>query len=72
VSLSKWAYFGVTLADAAHVMRDWLNAYEYRVDINPLIFVICGLVAIVLAWAAVGWQVLKVARRNPIHALHYE
>jgi len=57
---------------AYFVMRDWLNAYEYRVDINPLIFIICGLLAIVLAWATVGWQVLKVARRNPIHALHYE
>jgi putative ABC transport system permease protein len=54
------------------VMRDWLNNYEYRIDINPLVFITCGLIAIALAWATVGWQVYAVARANPIRALRYE
>jgi len=54
------------------VMRDWLDRYEYRVDIDLLVFVLCGLLAVALAWVAVGWQVLKVARRNPIRSLRYE
>jgi putative ABC transport system permease protein len=54
------------------VMRDWLDNYEYRIDINPLVFITCGLIAIALAWATVGWQVYAVARANPIRALRYE
>jgi putative ABC transport system permease protein len=54
------------------VMRDWLNNYEYRIDINPLVFITCGLIAIALAWATVGWRVYAVARANPIRALRYE
>jgi len=54
------------------LMRDWLNRYEYRIDINPLVFIICGLVAITLAWATVGWRVYRVARVSPIRALRYE
>jgi putative ABC transport system permease protein len=54
------------------VMRDWLDAYEFRIDIDPLIFIACGLLTLVLAWLTIGWQVLKVARANPIRALRYE
>jgi putative ABC transport system permease protein len=54
------------------LMREWLNNYEYRVDINPLVFIACGLVAIGLAWVTVGWRVYRVARVSPIRALRYE
>jgi len=54
------------------IMRDWLNGYEFRIEINPVTFVLCGMSAMVLAWLCVSWQVLKVARSNPVHALRYE
>jgi putative ABC transport system permease protein len=55
-----------------YVMRNWLNNYEYRIDISPLVFVTSGLLAVALAWLTVGWRVYKVARVNPIRALRYE
>jgi len=55
-----------------YLMRSWLDAYAFRVDINPLIFVGCGFLALFLAWMTVGWQAFKAARGNPIHALRYE
>jgi len=55
-----------------YVMRNWLDAYEFRVEINLLLFVSCGLMAAVLAWLTVGWQALKAARSKPINALRYE
>jgi putative ABC transport system permease protein len=54
------------------LMSEWLNNYEFRIDINPLVFVICGFGAIALAWATVGWRVYRVARVSPIRALRYE
>jgi putative ABC transport system permease protein len=54
------------------LMADWLEGYEHRIDISPLIFISSGLFAVLLAWLTVSWQVLKVARANPVHALHYQ
>ena len=54
------------------IMRGWLDSYEFRIDITPMIFIAAGLLAALLALACVAWQVLKVARASPIHALRYE
>ena len=54
---------------AGHTAAIGLGDYEYRVDIDPLLFVFCGLAVIALAWVCVGWQVLRVARTSPINAL---
>lgn len=54
------------------VMTDWLNGYEFRIDISLLVFVMGGLAAMAMAWATVSWQVLKVARKNPVYALRSE
>jgi putative ABC transport system permease protein len=54
------------------VMRDWLDGYEFRIDIDPLVFIACGLLTVVVAWLTIGWQVLKIARAKPIRALRYE
>jgi putative ABC transport system permease protein len=54
------------------VMRNWLDAYEFRIDIEPLLFLSSGLLAAFLALLTVGWQAFKAARDKPIHALRYE
>lgn len=54
------------------VMRNWLNGYEYRIDIDPFLFIFCGVLALALAWLTVSWHAFKAARSNPIHALRYE
>jgi putative ABC transport system permease protein len=55
-----------------YLMQNWLESYEFRIDINPILFLTCGLLAAVLAWMTVGWQAFKAARGKPIHALRYE
>lgn len=57
---------------AWYFMNDWLNGFEYRISMNPLPFVVAGLVALIIAWGTVGYRAAKVARTNPINALHYE
>ena len=53
-------------------LRDWLEGYAYRIDLNPLYFVGVGAGALVIAWATVFAHARRVAKTNPIHALRYE
>jgi putative ABC transport system permease protein len=53
-------------------MNRWLQDFAYRTEINPFIFVLAGLLALVIAWLTVGYQALKAALANPVEALRYE
>jgi putative ABC transport system permease protein len=59
-------------AFAWYIVHGWLSGFAYRVDIDPLIFIGSGLVAIVIAWLTVSFQSIKAAASNPVHALRYE
>ncbi len=54
------------------LMRDWLNGFDTRVDLNPALFIGAGLLAMAIAAGTIVGHALKVARANPIHALRYE
>jgi putative ABC transport system permease protein len=50
----------------------WLKDFAYRVEINPIIYVVCALLAIVIAWLTVAYQSAKAAAANPVTSLRYE
>lgn len=54
------------------VVNSWLDGFAYRVEVNPLIFIASGIVAIVIAWLTVSYQAIKAAATNPVHSLRYE
>ncbi|GAB5527795.1 MAG: ABC transporter permease [Roseivirga sp.] len=54
------------------VSSQWLNGFAYRVEINPLIFLMAGLSALAIAWLTVGYQSVKAASTNPVDSLRYE
>jgi putative ABC transport system permease protein len=53
-------------------LRHWLAGYAYRIALDPLYFVAGGAVALLIAWATVYGNTLRLARANPVHALRYE
>jgi putative ABC transport system permease protein len=57
---------------AWYISDTWLNGFAYRIDINPLVFVLSGVVAIVIAWLTVSYQAIKAATANPVNSLRYE
>jgi putative ABC transport system permease protein len=59
---------------AGYFMLDWLENFQYRMDIIilPILFVLAGLVALLIAWGTVASHAAGVARTNPIKALRYE
>jgi putative ABC transport system permease protein len=54
------------------LMRDWLNGFQYRIALNPVVFAAAGLTALFVAWATVAAHAARAAQSNPIHALRYE
>jgi putative ABC transport system permease protein len=54
------------------IVDSWLNGFEYRIDIDPLVFIGSGVIAIVIAWLTVSYQSIKAAATNPVNSLRYE
>ena len=57
---------------AWYISDTWLNGFAYRVEINPIVFVLSGVAAIVIAWLTVSYQSIKAATANPVESLRYE
>ena len=57
---------------AWYISDTWLNGFAYRIDINPLVFVLSGVAAILIAWFTVSYQSIKAATSNPVNSLRYE
>jgi putative ABC transport system permease protein len=55
-----------------YIASNWLQGFQYRIEISPLIFVGSGLAAISIAWITVGYQSVKAAKTNPVNSLRYE
>lgn len=53
-------------------LRHWLDGYAYRIALNPVYFVAAGAVALLIAWATVYANTLRLARTGPMRALRYE
>jgi len=57
---------------AWYISDTWLNGFAYRIDINPLVFVLSGVAAVLIAWLTVSYQSIKAATSNPVNSLRYE
>lgn len=54
------------------LLQRWLDTFAYRVDINPLLFLVGGMLALAIALLTIGYHTIRSARRNPVRALRYE
>jgi putative ABC transport system permease protein len=50
----------------------WLSAYEYRISISALPFLVAVTLSVLIAILTVSIQSIKVAKANPVDALKYE
>jgi putative ABC transport system permease protein len=53
-------------------LRIWLDGYAYRIPLGPVYFLAAGTGALLIAWATVYGNTLRLARASPIHALRHE
>ena len=54
------------------LMSDWLQSYDYRINIQWWVFVVAGIVALVIALLTVSAQAVKAAVANPVKSLRSE
>lgn len=47
----------------------WLEGFAYRAELDPLVFAVVGLAAVLLAAATVSGQALRAARLDPVETL---
>lgn len=54
------------------IINKWLSAFEYRINISALPFMLAFLVSFIIAVLTVSIQSVKVAKANAVDALKYE
>lgn len=54
------------------VTSNWLQGFEYRIDLSPLYFLAAGGAALLIACLTVAGHAIKTARANPVLALKHE
>jgi putative ABC transport system permease protein len=54
------------------ILNRWLEDFAYRVNINPLVFVIAALTTFLIALSTIAYQAIKAANANPVKSLRYE
>ncbi len=57
---------------AWYIVSEWLNGFAYHVNLNPGIFVLATLGALLIALLTVSSQTIKAALTNPSNTLRYE
>jgi ABC-type antimicrobial peptide transport system permease subunit len=57
---------------AYYLATQWLEQYEYRVEISWLIFVVTSILVVLITLFTVSYQTLKAALANPMNSLRTE
>ncbi|PWT97424.1 MAG: cell division protein FtsX [Bacteroidetes bacterium] len=53
-------------------MHAWLQDFAYRINMNPLIFVVTGILILLIAFITISFQSTKAAISNPVKSLRTE
>lgn len=64
--------FAIAAPVAWFFMNKWLQDFEYRIEVNWVVFAIAALVALFIAVATISFQAVKAALANPVKNLRSE
>lgn len=57
---------------AWYVLKNWLQNFDYRTELNPWIFLAAGALSLLIALLSISYQTIRAANRNPAVSLRYE
>jgi putative ABC transport system permease protein len=57
---------------ALYFLTGWLQKYDYRISISPIVFMIAGFAAIIITIITISFQAIKAAIANPVNSLRSE
>jgi putative ABC transport system permease protein len=55
-----------------YVMDNWLSTFQFKIEINPLVFILSGLAVMVVALLSVAYLSMRAASVNPANVLKEE
>ncbi|HEX5169800.1 MAG TPA: FtsX-like permease family protein, partial [Cyclobacteriaceae bacterium] len=64
--------FFMSLPVAWYAMHNWLQTFAYRINLEWWMFALGGLLALVIANLAIGYQSIKASLMNPVESLRSE
>ncbi|MBT1703073.1 ABC transporter permease [Chryseosolibacter indicus] len=64
--------FLVVIPLAWYAVQKWLENFTYKTEINPLIYLIAGMIIGIIAWLSIAYQSIKAATVNPTETLRNE
>jgi putative ABC transport system permease protein len=53
-------------------MSNWLETFPERENINPIIYLLSGILSMIIAWLTVSYQSIKASLINPIDSITHE
>jgi putative ABC transport system permease protein len=54
------------------LLEQWLTSFAYRIDINPILFLLGGMLALAIAMITISYHTVRSALKNPVNTLRYE
>ncbi len=63
---------GVSIPLTVYWMQNWLSIFQYRVPLGWTPFALAGLISLLIAAFAIGYQTIKAAATEPAKTLKYE
>ena len=57
---------------AYYLMKNWLNNYAFKIELNIWIFIISGIILIIITFLTILYQSINASRTNPVDSLKYE
>ena len=79
VTMLSWGYtklmllaFILAAPVAFYLMQQWLNDFEFRTELNTLIFLLAGVITLVIGALTVGIKSWQAALANPVRTLREE
>ena len=62
----------IALPISYYFAENWLSGFAFSMELEPWLFVVSGLVALLIAWLTMGFQTTKAALMNPVESLRNE
>ena len=74
IDFLKLVIIGIVIAipGAWYFMHSWLGNFIFRIELNPIAFIIAGVGAVAIAFVTISYHSLKAALTNPVHSLKEE
>ena len=54
------------------IMSNWLQNFNFRIDLDPAIFILSAIGVIIIAWITLGYLTIRTATANPIDSIRDE